>query len=212
MAKKRADAFRTYLVDIDGGKPQPVTPEGMVCTWASPDGKSALCEPGTDGISLIYSLDDKQARPARGLSVKDKVISWSADGTALFIRARPEFPPRIYRLDLASGKRELWREIGPPDRAGLFYDWMSVVMTPDGALVLLYNPERAQRSLSRGGTAIKVTEGRPMVNGPVTAASCVAVRRLRAGRLHRRVAQIRSSPERSGSAPSSPEVLIGTAG
>jgi hypothetical protein len=55
--RQKGGQFRTYLVDIDGGKPEPVTPEGFVCTWASPDGKSALCQAGADGISHVFSLE-----------------------------------------------------------------------------------------------------------------------------------------------------------
>lgn len=130
--RQKGGQFRTYLVDIDGGKPEPLTPEGFVCTWASPDGKSALCQPGEDGISYVYSLERNQVRPVRGLRASDDVISWVADGRSLFIRTRPEFPIRVYRLDIDTGRREVWREIDPPDRAGLFYDWISVYMTPDG--------------------------------------------------------------------------------
>ncbi len=125
--------FRTYIVDIDGGPAKPITPEGFVCTWASPDGKSALCQPGADGISHIYSIERNEMRPVRGLRADDEVISWSADGRSLFIRTRSEFPMRIYRLAIDAGTREVWREIDPPDRGGLFYDWIRIYMTPDGA-------------------------------------------------------------------------------
>ena len=125
--------FRTYVVDIDGGPAKPITPEGFVCTWASPDGKSALCQPGTDGISHVYSLELNQMRPARGLRTTDEVISWTSDGRSLFIRTPGEFPIQIYRLDIDTGTRDVWREIAPPNRAGLYYDWMNVYMTPDGA-------------------------------------------------------------------------------
>ncbi len=125
--------FRTYIVDIDGGPAKPIAPEGFVCTWASPDGKSALCQPGPDGISHVYSMERNQVRPVRGLGAGDKVISWVEDGRSLFIWTRSEFPIRIYRLDIDAGTREVWREIEPPDRAGLFYDWIAIYMTPDGA-------------------------------------------------------------------------------
>jgi hypothetical protein len=72
-------------------------------------------------------------RPVRGLRASDEVISWVADGRSLFIRTRSEYPIRIYRLDIDAGTRDVWREIEPPDRAGLFYDWITVYMTPDGA-------------------------------------------------------------------------------
>ena len=131
--QEKGGDFRTYLVDTDTGRSEALTPEGFVCTWASPDGKSALCQPGADGISHVYSLERHQMRPVRGLRTGDEVISWGADGRSLFIRTRPEFPIRIYRLDIDAGTREVWREIEPPDRAGLFYDWIAVYMTPDGA-------------------------------------------------------------------------------
>ena len=132
-SEEEGKPFRTYVVDIDGGPATPMTPEGFVCTWASPDGKSALCQPGADGVSHVYSLERNEMRPVRGLRAGDEVISWAADGRSLFIRTRPEFPIRIYRLDIDAGTREVWREIEPPDRAGLFYDWIAIYMTPDGA-------------------------------------------------------------------------------
>ena len=125
--------FRTYLVDTDTGRAEALTPEGFVCTWASPDGKSALCQPGADGTSQVYSLEYNQMRPVRGLRASDTVISWAADGRSLFVWTNAVFPIRVYRLDIDTGARELWREIYPPDRAGLFYGWTSIYMTPDGA-------------------------------------------------------------------------------
>ena len=32
---------------------------------------------------------------------------------------RGEYPGKVYRLDAASGKRELWKELTPPDPAGI---------------------------------------------------------------------------------------------
>ena len=131
--RQKEGDFRTYLVDAQTGEAKPLTKDGLVCTWASPDGRSALCEPGDDGTSDVYSLEHNQTRPVKGLSSADDVISWAADGRSLFVRARTEFPIRVYRLDIDTGRRELWREIDPTDRAGLFHEWTTVYMTPDGA-------------------------------------------------------------------------------
>ena len=32
-----------------------------------------------------------------------------------------ELPARVYRLDLATGRRELWRELMPPNPAGVLF-------------------------------------------------------------------------------------------
>jgi DNA-binding winged helix-turn-helix (wHTH) protein/Tol biopolymer transport system component len=130
--RQEKGGFRTYLVDADTGRAEPLTPEGFVCTWASPDGKSALCQPGADGTSQVYSIERNQMRPVHGLRASDTVISWGADGRSLFVWTNAEFPMRVYRLDIDTGARELWREIHPPDRAGLLYIRTSIYMTPDG--------------------------------------------------------------------------------
>jgi len=129
--RKKGGRFQTYIVSIDGSA-QRVAPEGLVCTWASPDGRSALCRPDEHGVSHIYSFDRKEVRVAHGLRASDRVISWRADNRSLFIWEPPELPIRIYQLDTNAGTRELWREIHPPDRAGLFYDLSEIYMTPDG--------------------------------------------------------------------------------
>ena len=46
------------------------------------------------------------------------------------MRKRAELPCRVYRLDLESGKRELWKELMPADPAGVI-EILGVVLTPD---------------------------------------------------------------------------------
>ncbi len=46
-------------------------------------------------------------------------MGWTPDGKSLYVGRRGEYPARIFRLDLASGKRELWKELSPPDPAGI---------------------------------------------------------------------------------------------
>ena len=53
-----------------------------------------------------------------GLSPDDQVIRWSADGLSLYVFRSDTLPFRLERLDLASGRRILVREVAPVDRAG----------------------------------------------------------------------------------------------
>jgi len=131
--RKEGGRFQTYIVPIDGGPAQPIAPEGSVCTWASPDGKSALCAPDADGVSHIFSIERSELRVARGLRVSDRVISWSSDNRSFFIWVPTDDPIRIYRLDAVLGTREPWREITLPDRAGIDYDRTEFYITPDGS-------------------------------------------------------------------------------
>jgi hypothetical protein len=54
---------------------------------------------------------------------------WSSDGQSLYVYGRT-IPSRLERVDLASGKRTLLRELGPPDRAGLML-LTGAAITPD---------------------------------------------------------------------------------
>jgi hypothetical protein len=49
----------------------------------------------------------------------------------VWVFRRGQVPARIHRIDLASGRRELWRTIAPADAAGVF-SITSFVLTPDG--------------------------------------------------------------------------------
>jgi hypothetical protein len=55
-----------------------------------------------------------------GLTMDDQVIRWSADGRSLYFFRPSNVPFRLERLDLASGRRELVREVAPADRSGVF--------------------------------------------------------------------------------------------
>ncbi len=76
---------------------------------------------------------------------------WSSDGRSLFVgptlqpghqSSSHESSLRVFRLDLATGKREFWHEFVPPDQAGLT-SLYNFTMTPDGrsyAYSYLYAP------------------------------------------------------------------------
>jgi len=122
---------RVFVMDAGGGTPRAFSEEGITDGGAiSPDGKSvALC--GPDRVAKIYPVDGSGARRVSGVEPNDVPIQWSSDGKSLYLLRRGEIPARIKRLDLATGKKELWKELMPADRAGLILI-ESVFVTPDG--------------------------------------------------------------------------------
>jgi hypothetical protein len=70
---------------------------------------------------------------------------WSPDGRALYVYRRDELPTHVYRVDVASGRKELWKTIGPSDRAGVT-GVGHIIMTPDGASYV-YNYQRTLSDL-----------------------------------------------------------------
>ena len=117
-AAEPGHAPRTYLLNIDGGAPRAITPEGTYGTLVTPDG------------SFLYALDDKRQAwryPLAGgepeklnivVNPAERAIGLFDGGKSLLVRTT-SIPVEITRVDLATGRREPWKEISPPDPAGV---------------------------------------------------------------------------------------------
>jgi serine/threonine protein kinase len=123
-------AARCYVQDIDSGNQRTVTPEGITGTLISPDGKLIVAS-DPQRQRFVYPLEGGSLRPIIGLSDEDQVIRWSADGSALFVFQRTGLPTRVYRLNLATGRKDLWKEVMPSDTAGIVGS-PRILLTPDG--------------------------------------------------------------------------------
>ena len=125
--------LRAWVVDTGGAEPRPITPEGVGCWLVSPDDRSAACaEPEAAG-GFLYPVDGEgPRRPIPGFHSGDHLRQWSADGRSLFVSERYARPARVFRLDLQSGERSLWREFSPPQPAGIV-GTIDPALTPDGS-------------------------------------------------------------------------------
>jgi Tol biopolymer transport system component len=127
-----AGSLRFYTQDLEGGEPRPVSPDGIPDGFAAiaPDGRSFAAQ-GPDSRIAIFPADGAgAARPVAGVEPGETPVSWSADGRSLYVYRSNEAPARVFRVEVATGKRALWRTLAPADRCGLTaID--SVVMTPD---------------------------------------------------------------------------------
>ena len=135
VGEDKSGAPRPYVQDLEGGPPKPVGDEGLWATLVSPDGRRIA---GTmpDGVHWIYYAEGER-RPQRieGILPDDTLIQWGSDGKTIYVRGPEEQPLTLYRIDLATGRRERWKELTPPDPTG-FQGYTSgptmVRVTPDG--------------------------------------------------------------------------------
>ncbi len=110
---------RVFRLDVAGGKPRALTPEGYsLAGVTSPDGKWTVVG-GPDRRRYLYPLAGGEPAPIPGLDDDDSVDQRSADGRFLYVHRRSEVPAKTYRLELATGKKELWRTLMPADAAGV---------------------------------------------------------------------------------------------
>ncbi len=117
-ASERGRGSRCYVLDLHGGPPRPVTPEGVDRGHLSPDERWVLAK-GAGGVYGLYPLEGGTPREANGLEPADDVIRWSADGLSVLTRRGNEIPCRVERVNLDTGRRELYRAIAPSNLSGL---------------------------------------------------------------------------------------------
>jgi Tol biopolymer transport system component len=110
-------ASRVYVMNLDGGQPRAITPEGFRLGSLSPDGKRVATFTG-DGIALV-STDGGEPQPVRGSQPGDAPLRWAKDGQVLFIGHRGETTCVVSRLDLQTGNRTPWKTFSPSDVAGV---------------------------------------------------------------------------------------------
>ncbi len=131
LGRSGKESLRIYVQNIGSGPPRAISPEGMI--WArmavSPDGRF-VATVGPDSRMSIYPIEGGAGRPLQGAEAGEGVIVWSADGGSVFVYRRREVPARVFRIDIATGARELWKIMAPPDRSGLV-GIDNIVMTPD---------------------------------------------------------------------------------
>ena len=123
---------RLYIQGLDGSDAKPLTPEGVNPSLfaVSLDGKTVAAI-GPDQKGYIYPIDSGEPKLIPGLEAYEGPISWCADGKSLFVYHLGELPAKVYRLNIVTGKKELWRQLMPPDLSGVT-DISSIFVTPDG--------------------------------------------------------------------------------
>jgi Tol biopolymer transport system component len=122
--------LRSYVQEIEQGGPRPLTPEGTWSLSVAPDGSAALAIGEQTGISL-YPMDGGRPSVLSTSEPGDRPGGWSADGRSLWVFRRGEIPACVNRIDLATGRRGLWKCLTPDDPAGV-WSITDFRITPDG--------------------------------------------------------------------------------
>src|SRR5262249_44915165 len=129
--------YQLFVVDTLDETVKPISPEKI---WGeayrpfavSTDGRYAAGMTEKQTIAL-YSIDGS-APPVNvaGVEPGEVPIQWSADAASLFVYHPTALPAQVYRVNLATGARELWKQFTPTDPAGV-YKITPICITPDGS-------------------------------------------------------------------------------
>ncbi len=122
-ANEQGHGSRIYRASVDGSTPRPITPEGVspasYSQAVSADGRFVLAM-DADGSSAVYSIESGERKPILGMEPGEQATGWTGDGESIYAY-RPAVPARIYQVELKSGRRQLWKQLAPPDPAGISF-------------------------------------------------------------------------------------------
>jgi hypothetical protein len=108
-------------MDLDGGQPRPITPEGFGLgpnsQSISPDGKRVAAV-ASDGVVLVPT-EGGQPQLLPGTQSGDIPLRWAHDPGILFIGKRGETSCPVWRVNVQTGTRTAWKTFSPTDVAGV---------------------------------------------------------------------------------------------
>jgi WD40 repeat protein len=145
-ASLRGGPYQNFLLDSEAGTPRPITPPGAEYWGASsPDDRVFASGPIGQPL-LLYPIEGGgDPRPVPGSLPGDIARAWSSDGRALYVAVSTPPGARIDRIDVATGKRTLVKDLMPNDRAGLI-DLSQFQIAPD-ARAYVYSYRRILSTL-----------------------------------------------------------------
>jgi WD40 repeat protein len=143
------DDMRSYVQDIEGGKPRAITPEGTWGLAVSPEGEWTAAI-GPDRKISLWPVAGGASRPLTGSLPDDRPVAWTDDGQSLWIFRRGEIPAHIFQVNIHTGRRQLVRTVAPLDMAGV-YSLIEFFVTPSGhAYCYSYTRLLSQLYLAQG--------------------------------------------------------------
>ncbi len=119
--------LRTYVMDSNGGTPQPLGPADWRARIFSPDGRRIAGSLG-DGAA-IYDVDTQKTQNVSGIQADDKIFAWSEDGKGLLVFSDVLGGFSVTRVNIADGKRTPLQSITEDDKTGL--SDLHVEISPD---------------------------------------------------------------------------------
>jgi serine/threonine protein kinase len=128
--------YQCFVWDAQHATVKPVCPEGTpdrIDITASPDGTKVL-NAGIDGNGwFVYPVDGGPAQEVKGIGQDEMPNGWRADNQSLYVRPRRagDVSTPVWIVDIASGKRTLWKEIRPSQPIDSRYN-LHLHVTPDG--------------------------------------------------------------------------------
>jgi hypothetical protein len=117
VGSAESEAMRTYEMDLDGGKPQPIGPSDFRGISVAKDGMRIVGVKAS-GEAVIFDMSTQKLQAIPGIAPAELIQGWTDDGQALLLTASTPWDAQIYRVEVGSGKRNLLQKFELEDKAG----------------------------------------------------------------------------------------------
>jgi Tol biopolymer transport system component len=102
-ASQPGHASRIYRLGLEGGTPEPLSPEGvtMPVTGVSPDGKYLPGVEISSNRTLFFPTAGGPGEALPGLQPNERIANWTADGAGIFAFEQGQdiaSPVKIFRI------------------------------------------------------------------------------------------------------------------
>jgi Tol biopolymer transport system component len=116
------EPIKLFIADVESRKLSELDPGLLGAPGSlSPDGKQVFAV-RTDNRAFLYPVEGGGGggppREVTAYTAGDWPAGWSEDGRFLYLLSAGSFPATVWKVDLASDKREKWQEIAPAEAAG----------------------------------------------------------------------------------------------
>jgi Tol biopolymer transport system component/tRNA A-37 threonylcarbamoyl transferase component Bud32 len=133
-ADHKGEGFGVYMTDRNGSAPTLITKDSFGWPVVSPDGLFTVIIHG--GKLELLRIGDNSPREIPGLAPEESVIAWSNDPKVVFVSKRNPTVREIDKLNVETGKREVWQVWKPKDPSGLAAPTVPPAITPDGSKMM----------------------------------------------------------------------------
>jgi len=110
-------SMRSYEMDLEGGKPQPLGPPDFIGSAVAKDGKR-IAGRNASAQAVVFDRETQKLQVIPGVEPQDQFQNWTTDGNGLLVVSATPRDARVYRVEVTTGKRTLLQTVEPPDKAG----------------------------------------------------------------------------------------------
>ncbi|HET6267091.1 MAG TPA: protein kinase [Acidobacteriota bacterium] len=133
VGTQQGHGTRLYGMDLTTQKVHPISPEGVAFITVlpiSPDG-NYVAGLGVDAKPAIFAADGGKYWTIPNTQEREFPAQWTPDGKSIYLTQRNGAGVKVFRVDVHTGARDLWKEINATDPGGVV-GVTRVYPTPDG--------------------------------------------------------------------------------